>query len=45
MAEKAAKVSKGPPHKDVWFHIKHWGYILPVAYFASFLCKYDITEF
>ncbi|KAK4516838.1 Ubiquitin-conjugating enzyme E2 4 [Mucor velutinosus] len=25
------------PHRDVWFHIKYWGYILPIAYIASIL--------
>ncbi|KAI7904964.1 uncharacterized protein BX663DRAFT_501186 [Cokeromyces recurvatus] len=25
------------PHKDVWFHIKHWKIILPIAYVTSLL--------
>lgn len=27
-----------PPHKNVWFNLTHWGYILPVVYIASILC-------
>lgn len=32
------------PHKDVWFHIKNWGYILPIAYIVSILCMCVVPQ-
>ncbi|CEP12516.1 hypothetical protein [Parasitella parasitica] len=37
MGSPSSDKAAAPPQKDVWFHIKYWGFILPVAYVASIL--------
>lgn len=38
MGSSSADATAVIPHKDVWFHVKYWGYILPIAYIASIVC-------